>query len=807
MTAAPRPAPRRIPAARNRRRRPAWRPEAMEALEGRALLSLSPVAPSFNGGVAVVSPASPDYMNFGSAQAVAVDSAGRIVVSAMTTLDATSTANVTALTVARYNADGSVDATFGTGGRAVIALPSATLSAGSASEQILIQPEDDKIILAETAYTPGAAPTAVGTAVIRLNADGTPDSTFGAGGQVLITAGAALFQDLALQTNGRIVLGGVSTPAGASAPQVAVTRLNTDGTVDASFNGGAILNFDPATFGTANHLGAVLARPTGQVDVAWSYSAPAGTAGNFANQVVQLKSDGTIDTGFGANGIGRSTARFAETIQAAALQPDGKIVLLNTGLSRINADGTVDATFAVSNVSDGDKILLQPDGKIVVGGSAGATLTGTFNLGDSAFSVGRYTATGLPDRTFGVSGFVRFGAPNAPSNFGGQRKSDDIDGLALTPDGHVVAVGTAEFYFPPVGVHGTYSVSSSQVLVARLKDVNLVSGNNGDYDGDNISDVAAYLAGSGALAYKPSGGGPDQIIPFGSAGVGASIPVSGDFDGDGKADVAIYLPAAGAFAIKPSGGGPAYLVPFGSIGAGASIPVSGDFDGDGKADVAIYLPAAGAFAIKPSGGDPAYLVPFGSIGAGASIPAPGDYDGDGKADVAIYLPAAGAFAIKPSGGGPAYLAPFGPAGVPAIPVPGDYDGNGRTDLALYLPATGQFSIEPFQGASYSNFFAFGSAGVGASIPAPGDYDGDTRTDLAVYLPAFGSLAHISSRTGVGTIQQFGVNGDRQTVPASSIPAAQPPAVAAAGFRSADASAGVLIALTDDLLPPGARKKR
>jgi hypothetical protein len=67
----------------------------------------------------------------------------------------------------------------------------------------------------------------------------------------------------------------------------------------------------------------------------------------------------------------------------------------------------------------------------------------------------------------------------------------------------------------------------------------------GDYDGDGKADLAVYLTGPGALAVRPSAGGPDRIVPFGTPGIGRPIPAPGDYDGDGKADPAVYLAAFG----------------------------------------------------------------------------------------------------------------------------------------------------------------------------------------------------------------------------------------------------------------------
>ena len=103
-------------------RRP-WRPDRIEALEGRALLAASPIDPTFHGGQAVIIPGDPaSTASQNSASAVAVQADGKIVVAGtVAVFNSPGTgATLPVLAVRRYNADGTLDATFGTGGEADI---------------------------------------------------------------------------------------------------------------------------------------------------------------------------------------------------------------------------------------------------------------------------------------------------------------------------------------------------------------------------------------------------------------------------------------------------------------------------------------------------------------------------------------------------------------------------------------------------------------------------------------------------------------------------------------------------------------
>jgi uncharacterized delta-60 repeat protein len=201
--------------------------------------------------------------------------------------------------------------------------------------------------------------------VARLNADGSLDTTFVPAG----AAGSDVFS-LALQPDGKILVGDVKSNG--------IARLNADGTVDMSFNPGT---------------GSV----TGSVTYAISYMALQAdgkvlVGGNFStfdgvkrNSLARLNPDGSLDTTFdtGAGAPGGS-------LGALLLQPDGKIlvggVFTNFGgvarshIARLNPDGSLDTTFDTGSVVGFtvEALALEPDGKIIAGGSfpVGATFNG-----------------------------------------------------------------------------------------------------------------------------------------------------------------------------------------------------------------------------------------------------------------------------------------------------------------------------------------------------------------------------------------------------------------------------------------------
>ena len=97
----------------------------------------------------------------------------------------------------------------------------------------------------------------------------------------------------------------------------------------------------------------------------------------------------------------------------------------------------------------------------------------------------------------------------------------------------------------------------------------------GDYDGSGRTELAVYLPDLGAFAYRPAGGGQDKIVAFGIPGGMNDIPVLGDYDGTGQTEIAVFLPRLGAFAYRPSAKGKSdQIIYFGNATYGQSIPVT-----------------------------------------------------------------------------------------------------------------------------------------------------------------------------------------------------------------------------------------
>ena len=144
--------------------------------------------------------------------------------------------------LARYNPDGTLDSSFGTGGRVLTRVGAATAEAHA----VALQPDGD-IVVAGSGFA--AATAASNFAVARYTPDGSLDPGFGTGGGVVLTpmsASGAEARGIALQSDGRIVVAGTAFASGTTNDALALARYNADGSPDLSFGSGGsvITSFD-----------------------------------------------------------------------------------------------------------------------------------------------------------------------------------------------------------------------------------------------------------------------------------------------------------------------------------------------------------------------------------------------------------------------------------------------------------------------------------------------------------------------------------------------------------------------------------
>jgi uncharacterized delta-60 repeat protein len=258
----------------------------------------------------------------------------------------------------RLNPDGSLDASYGNGG--IVTVPIGASATGFATK---LQP-DGKLVIA------GAASVGDATvfAAARLNADGSPDKSFGSDGSTTLNLPGAAWA-VALQPDGRIVLAGEAVLA-SGARQFAAARLNASGTLDASFgNGGVVM----VPIGSTAFADALVLNPDGTLVLAGN-----AFTNTYKTAAVKLTPAGTLDSSFGSGGI--ATYVTGTIVNAAARQANGRILIAGTGRMttvRLNPNGSLDTTFGsggIVNISLGDRaaanaVVAQPDGKILLAGT------------------------------------------------------------------------------------------------------------------------------------------------------------------------------------------------------------------------------------------------------------------------------------------------------------------------------------------------------------------------------------------------------------------------------------------------------
>lgn len=272
----------------------------------------------------------------------------------------------------RYNMDGSLDSSFGTGGKVTTAVGAVHDYASC----MAIQP-DGKIVIAGAFLN---ASSNYDLLVVRYSTTGSLDATFGTGGIVTtpIGTGDDLGNSLTIQVDGKIVVVG-STAVGPNT-DIAVVRYNSDGSLDASFGTGGKVTTSIADSDSASH---VLLQADNKLVVS---GASFTVALNWDFRVVRYNTDGSLDATFGSGGSVTTSFGSEDLVGGAVLLPDGKIVVAGTAfpganrdiaLARFDSNGGLDPTFGVGgkvvaplgNADDiGSCIALQADGKIVVGG-------------------------------------------------------------------------------------------------------------------------------------------------------------------------------------------------------------------------------------------------------------------------------------------------------------------------------------------------------------------------------------------------------------------------------------------------------
>ncbi len=706
------------------------------------------------------------------------------------------------LVQAQSAAPGDLDTTFGSGGKVVTPIT----SLNDRPTRVRIQP-DGKIVTVGV-VTDNDFGSLINSFLVRHNADGTVDNSFGTNGSVVLgsLSEAIDFQDFVILQDGKLLVTANKSINGGTPTDLLIYRYTANGTLDAAFGTNGVIT-TPLGSGTWEQR--IVLQPDGKFVVAsQTYNSQTSEVA-----VVRYNSNGTLDTTFGTGGITKTSVGIGNgflRVSEILVQTDGKLLVAGRALFgsdgnifvlRYNPNGTLDTSFGANGIvqTDVDNLYnrvggmaLQPDGKIIVNGS---NFTSYDPVSPLSSSIVRYNANGTLDNTFGTNGIVRITEPpsqNYPAGIAfalavqqngkiltaGERNrtfaisrynsngtidtSFGTNGVVITPigdipggifsialqrDGKIVAVGF------------THRAGLLDVALVRyLGDAVTTTTRRTlfDFDGDGKADVSVFRPDNGVwyLQQSTSGFSATQF------GISTDKIVPADYDGDGKTDIAVFRD--GIWYLQRSSLG-FTGVAFGQAG---DIPVPADYDGDGKADIAVFRPSNGTWYIYNLANNQFSATLFGIAG---DIPVAADYDGDGKADVAVFRRMSSRVDDDYDDGGTWYIQ-RSRDGFRAVqfgnptdkPVVGDYDGDGKADFAVYRPSNGVW----YQLRSTLGFYAV-QFGNSTDLPVPADYDGDGKTDVAVFRPSDGNWYQLRSTLGFNAVQ-FGATDDKP-IPNAFVP--------------------------------------
>lgn len=396
------------------------------------------------------------------------------------------------------------------------------LATPSAVNGVLALPDGKVMVFGDWVSVNGIA----AWGIVRLNADGSLDSSFHLTSELIVDKIFAI----AVQTDGKILIGGQITWYGSTASRNYLFRLNTDGSWDNSLNAGGYV-YGSSTYGLNGIVRSILVEPGGKIVVGGDFTLP-------HNHISRLEADGTVDPTFdpgsGANDLVTHVAR----------QSSGHIIiggdfttvggLAKSGIARLTPVGAVDATAFGTGVSGGSlkALAVQSDNRVLIGGG--------FNMvnGADASRMARFTDSGELETSFApfirghleevtsllpIAGHIIVGGWDPVMYFNGKPTDHNATVYALNIDGSFVSY--VPFAGKPTDVWGLASRSDGTVVAV------------GSFiRRDDPSDTLTY-AGIGLLsgplfqlnqAYRPIAGGIPDVRSLAVQADGR-ILVGGDF--------------------------------------------------------------------------------------------------------------------------------------------------------------------------------------------------------------------------------------------------------------------------------------
>ncbi len=453
------------------------------------------------------------------------------------------------IVLVRYNTNGSLDASFGTGGKVIV-----DYGGNEIINSMVLQP-DGKIVLAGR-YSSG---TSYHMLAARFNPDGSLDPGFGGTGIAHYNLGQnSLATSMVQQANGKFVLAGIIEEPN-PLMDIALLRLNADGTRDDGFGVSGLVQTNIGTL--IDEANDIAIQPDGRLVIVGRVAG--GTSGNPTDfLIVRYLSNGDLDPSFDGDGIVNTSilpgsSNAVEIANVVRIQPDGNIVVGGrTGnfssqdfiLVRYLPNGSIDPAFGIVRTQftspDSPEILedlmIQPDGKILAAGNA-------INNGNPGWAFARYLPNGTLDNSFDDDGKLVY-----PIN-------------DVFPTNHLNTALALALWGNRIYAAGTSKSSPSNIeftLMAFLNDINTPP--TGPYTvNGSASSIAPLAQGQHCFMLTPS-----QLYTAGSVWSNTQLNLSQSFEittrlyfgaQEGGADgLAFVLQRAGTTALGTAGGGLGY---------------------------------------------------------------------------------------------------------------------------------------------------------------------------------------------------------------------------------------------------------
>jgi uncharacterized delta-60 repeat protein len=418
--------------------------------------------------------------------------------------------------LARYNSDGSLDTTFGSNGK--LATDFGGVDYGNS---VTVLP-DGKILLAGQHFHNDSVYN-IDLAVSRYNSDGSLDATFGSNGKLATAvANYGSISSVTAQPDGKILVASTSMAVSS------VARYNSDGSLDTTIG----------YFGLQDYGKSVTIQPDGKILVTGVSSSYNGYTTSRYFFLARFHSDGSLDI--------RLTTDFG--VNSVAVQADGKILVAGSSdgdfaLARYNGDGSIDTSFSsdgklatdfAGSDDHGCSVTVQLDGKILVAGSS-----------DGDFALARYNSDGSLDTSFSYDG-------RDTTNFGGS--DDSCNNVTMQADGKILVTGSSggDFAVARYNSDGSLDTTFNGFNTLNGAPTYIKHGNAVVLDNDvQIFDVelAASNNYAGASLTLARHGGASIDDRFSGSGIVAAASGTGGVVTMDGTDIGTYILSAGTLAL------------------------------------------------------------------------------------------------------------------------------------------------------------------------------------------------------------------------------------------------------------------